>query len=202
MICFIRKNEGITWHDSCSSPQGSAWALIPWFGGRKRSKGFGLCVCVCKLVWILVWSWNLSFARVMAKWYKRLLLEILLQWRSHPLITGQYTWSTNHVSKVGRLVQESKLVSSKCARDKTREKVMFLTWCLNYYFIHWNFCDVILLCCALYRRILCKHANPCTLRWPFRHQKWHRNLFGNVLDRTQCIPPVFVGFRTMAMQMP
>jgi len=61
-----------------------------------------------------------------------------------------------------QLVQERKSVWSRCARDKTMEKVMFITWCLNYYFIRWNFCDVILLCCAPYRRVLCKHAHIYT----------------------------------------
>jgi hypothetical protein len=138
------------------------------------------CVRVCKLVGIWVWSWNLSFTWVMTKWYNILLLEVLFWRRSHPMITGCTLVYKSLLSKVGRLVQESKLFWSKCARNKTMEKVMFITWCLNYYFICWNFCDVILLCCALYRRVLCKHVHPFTLSWPFRHQKWHQNLFWNV----------------------
>jgi hypothetical protein len=113
------------------------------------------------------------------------------------------------VSKVGRLVQDIKLVWSICARDKTREKVMFLTWCLNYHFIFQNCSNVFLLRYALYSCALCKLAYPCTLSWPFRHKKWHWNLFENVsihyvLSRKNKVFLlwVFEGFRSTTMQMP
>jgi len=177
--------------------------------GENVATVFGLCVFVCKLMGIWVWSWNLSFTCVMTKWYKRLLLVSCSDGDPTPWSLDAHLVYRSLVSKIGRLVQERKLVWSRCARDKNMEKVMFITWCLNYYFICWNFCDIIFLCCALYRRVLCKHAHPFTLSWPFRHQKWHRNLFGNVsihcvLSRKNKVLLlwVFVGFSTTKMQKP